>query len=107
MAEHNRNLPAGKRIEFRIGIHQGDLVIQDGDGSILLQDWKGWLSRAAFVSLHEQRRTRKANWPSNLRTWASSGLKIGLAACALTKFLQPRLRASELQRGRRVGLQPS
>jgi class 3 adenylate cyclase/TolB-like protein len=30
VAEHNRNLPAGKRIEFRIGIHQGDVVIQDG-----------------------------------------------------------------------------
>src|SRR5262249_50057690 len=30
VAEHNRNLPAGKRIEFRIGIHQGDVVTQDG-----------------------------------------------------------------------------
>jgi adenylate cyclase len=30
LAEHNRNLPAEKRIEFRIGIHQGDVVIQDG-----------------------------------------------------------------------------
>jgi class 3 adenylate cyclase/TolB-like protein len=30
VAERNRNLPAGKRIEFRIGIHQGDVVIQDG-----------------------------------------------------------------------------
>jgi class 3 adenylate cyclase/TolB-like protein len=30
VAEHNRNLPAGKRIEFRIGIHQGDVVVQDG-----------------------------------------------------------------------------
>src|SRR5215472_6898375 len=26
LAEHTRNLPAGKRIEFRIGIHQGDVV---------------------------------------------------------------------------------
>jgi class 3 adenylate cyclase len=30
VAEHNRDLPAGERIEFRIGIHQGDVVIQDG-----------------------------------------------------------------------------
>jgi class 3 adenylate cyclase/TolB-like protein/Flp pilus assembly protein TadD len=30
IAEYNRNLPAEKRIEFRIGIHQGDVVIQDG-----------------------------------------------------------------------------
>ena len=30
VAEHNRNLPAGKRIQFRVGIHQGDVVVQDG-----------------------------------------------------------------------------
>jgi class 3 adenylate cyclase len=30
LAERNRNLPAEKRIEFRIGIHQGDVIIQDG-----------------------------------------------------------------------------
>jgi class 3 adenylate cyclase len=111
VAEHNRNLPAGKRIEFRIGVHQGDVVIQDGylfgDGVNIATGMEGLVSRAAFVSLHEQRRTRKANWPSNLRTWASSGLKIGLAACALTKFLQPRLLAWEFRKERRVGLQRS
>src|SRR5215472_8273404 len=30
LAEYNRNLPAERRIEFRIGIHQGDVLIQDG-----------------------------------------------------------------------------
>jgi DNA-binding winged helix-turn-helix (wHTH) protein len=30
MAEHNRALPAEKRVEFRIGIHQGDVVIEGG-----------------------------------------------------------------------------
>jgi class 3 adenylate cyclase len=31
MAEHNESLPADKRIDFRIGIHQGDVVVEDGD----------------------------------------------------------------------------
>jgi TolB-like protein/class 3 adenylate cyclase len=31
MAEHNVSLPTDKRIEFRIGIHQGDVVVEDGD----------------------------------------------------------------------------
>src|SRR6516165_4539999 len=31
MAESNNPLPADKRIEFRIGIHQGDIVLEDGD----------------------------------------------------------------------------
>jgi len=31
MAERNENLFADKRIEFRIGIHQGDVVVEDGD----------------------------------------------------------------------------
>ena len=31
MAESNAPLPPGRRIEFRIGIHQGDIVVEDGD----------------------------------------------------------------------------
>ena len=31
MAERNASVPAGKRIEFRIGVHQGDVVIEDDD----------------------------------------------------------------------------
>jgi TolB-like protein/class 3 adenylate cyclase/Flp pilus assembly protein TadD len=31
MAERNATTGAGKRIEFRIGIHQGDIVVEDGD----------------------------------------------------------------------------
>jgi class 3 adenylate cyclase/TolB-like protein len=45
IAEHNRNLPAEKRIEFRIGIHQGDVVIQDdhlfGDGVNIARGLEG------------------------------------------------------------------
>ena len=31
MAESNANVPADKRIEFRIGINVGDIVVEDGD----------------------------------------------------------------------------
>jgi adenylate cyclase len=45
LAEHNRTLPPGERIEFRIGIHQGDVVIQDGyhfsDGVNIATDLEG------------------------------------------------------------------
>jgi adenylate cyclase len=31
MAEHNAALPRDRRIDYRIGIHQGDIVVEDGD----------------------------------------------------------------------------
>jgi adenylate cyclase len=31
MAERNADVPAEKRIEFRIGVHQGDIIVEDGD----------------------------------------------------------------------------
>src|SRR5215472_16219613 len=31
MAERNARLPPDRRIEFRIGIHMGDIVVEDGD----------------------------------------------------------------------------
>ncbi len=31
MAARNAGVPADKRIEFRIGIHQGDIIVEDGD----------------------------------------------------------------------------
>src|SRR6516164_9035543 len=31
MAWQNADIAAEKRIEFRIGIHQGDIVVEDGD----------------------------------------------------------------------------
>jgi class 3 adenylate cyclase len=31
LGQNNAPLPAGHRIEFRIGIHQGDIVVEDGD----------------------------------------------------------------------------
>ena len=31
MAERNTEIPPAKRIEFRIGIHHGDILVEDGD----------------------------------------------------------------------------
>ena len=31
MAERNADIAAEKRVEFRVGIHQGDIVVEDGD----------------------------------------------------------------------------
>jgi class 3 adenylate cyclase len=31
MAERNASTPTDHRIEFRIGIHQGDIIVEDGD----------------------------------------------------------------------------
>jgi TolB-like protein/class 3 adenylate cyclase len=31
MAERNAEVPPARRIEFRIGIHQGDIIVEDGD----------------------------------------------------------------------------
>jgi adenylate cyclase len=31
LTESNADLPPERRIEFRIGIHQGDIVVEDGD----------------------------------------------------------------------------
>jgi TolB-like protein len=31
LTERNAGVPADKRIEFRVGIHQGDIIVEDGD----------------------------------------------------------------------------
>jgi adenylate cyclase len=31
MGSRNAEIPLDKRIEFRIGIHQGDIIVEDGD----------------------------------------------------------------------------
>ena len=31
MAEHNAAIPEDQRIEFRVGIHEGDIIVEDND----------------------------------------------------------------------------
>ena len=55
-AMHERNIgtPVEKRIEFRIGIHQGDIIVEDGDSSamasISLPVWRVWPHQGEFAS---------------------------------------------------------
>ena len=55
MAGENTEVPQAKRIEFRIGIHLGDIIIDDndifGDGVTLPRGSKASLCREAFRSL--------------------------------------------------------
>ena len=51
MAERNADVAAEKRIEFRIGINVGDIIIEDSDilvtASMWRRAWKLWPNRAA------------------------------------------------------------
>jgi adenylate cyclase len=55
MAEQNATMPQVKRIEFRIGIHVGDIIVDDndifGEGSTSPLALKGLRSRVAFAFL--------------------------------------------------------
>jgi hypothetical protein len=52
MAERNAEVPQDERIEFRVGIHQGDIIIARGDifgdGSTWRRVWKLWPGASAF-----------------------------------------------------------
>ncbi len=49
MAERNSGTPDDRRIEFRIGVNLGDVIVQDddvfGDGVNVARGWKGWRSQ--------------------------------------------------------------
>ena len=49
MVERNRGVSDEKRIEFRIGINVGDIII-DRDDIFGRPAWRDWRSQAAFVS---------------------------------------------------------
>jgi hypothetical protein len=56
MVERNAGLPPERRIEFRVGIHLGDVVEESdgdlmGDGVNIAARWKLLLNRAVFVFL--------------------------------------------------------
>jgi TolB-like protein len=51
MADRNTDIPPAERIEFRIGIHQGDVIIEDGDifGVLPFQNMTGDARQEYFV----------------------------------------------------------
>ncbi len=78
MTERNGTLPADKRVEFRIGIHQGDIVVEDGDifgdGVNVAARLEGLAEPGGIcvsARVQECRRTSPAASTSPSRIWAS------------------------------------
>jgi adenylate cyclase len=70
MADRNVALPGEHSVELRIGVHQGDIIVEDGDisvtGSTPRPGSKPWRSQVASVYPRGCRRTPPASstWPS-------------------------------------------
>jgi hypothetical protein len=75
MAGRSTPVPLDNRIEFRIGINVGDIVVEDGDifgdGVNSQHGSKAWPSRAASASPRAFGRTLRAASISPLKTWAT------------------------------------
>src|SRR6516162_9861213 len=54
MADREHEVPADRRIRFRIGINVGDLIAEEqgifGDGANIARGWRVWPSRTASAS---------------------------------------------------------
>jgi adenylate cyclase len=65
-------VPAEKRIDFRIGINVGDIVVEDGD---IFGDGVNVAARLEALA----KKTSSANSNSPSKTWASRRLKTSRA----------------------------
>src|SRR5262245_46945413 len=54
LRKRNADLPAAHRMEFRVGINLGDVLVEGekitGTGSISPRGWRGWQTRAGSAS---------------------------------------------------------
>ena len=97
MAIRNAGVPAGERIEFRVGVHLGD-VVEEGDGD-LMGDGVNIASRLEGLSepggiclssaAYEQIRDRLKETFADL---GGSSSRTSPARCACTAFRRPRSR---------------
>jgi len=75
IAERNATASMEKRVEFRIGIHQGDIVVEDGDilgdGVNVAARLEGWPGPAASASRRGFTKMPPASSISPLRIWAT------------------------------------
>ena len=93
LAESNAPLPADRRIDLRIGIHQGDIVVEDGDifgdGVNVAARLEGLAEWAESVFQRGYARTPGARSTSRSATWASSSYATLRAQCACSRSAQP------------------
>src|SRR5262249_54859252 len=86
VAERNANAPQDKRIEFRIGINFGELIIEHGDF------WGDGVNIAARLEAlaHpggiECRKTPRENWKSRSSLWASRTSRTLYGRCESIAF---------------------
>jgi class 3 adenylate cyclase len=75
MPERNADSPEDKRIEFRVGIHQGDVIVDDGDifgdGVNVAARLEALAEPGGICVSAASRRTPPASSTSNSRIWAS------------------------------------
>src|SRR5215469_14635185 len=90
VAESNAPLPADRRIDLRIGIHQGDIVVEDGD---IFGDGVNVAARLEGLAepggICVSARAPGARSTSRSATWASSSYATLRAQCACSRSAQP------------------
>ena len=86
MIERNAEFPEDRRIEFRIGINVGDIIIDEGDiygdGVNIAARVETLAVPAQFVFQRMPTSRSRASSRSTSATWESSALKTSLSLCA-------------------------
>jgi adenylate cyclase len=93
MAERNNGVPAERRIEFRVGINLGDIIIDDrdifGDGVNVAARLEGLAEPGGICVSRVVRDQVRDKSPLPLTIWASSRSRISLGRSASTRCASP------------------
>jgi adenylate cyclase len=83
--ERNADVPKDRRIEFRVGVNLGDIIVEDkdiyGDGVNIAARLEGLLSRVVSASRGRCVTRSGTSCPTPSRIWASSRPRTLLARC--------------------------
>jgi class 3 adenylate cyclase len=96
MTERNATAPPDERIEFRMGLNVGDVVVEDGDifgdGVNVAARLEGLAEPAGSASPRAFRRMPPANSILRLRTWGSRASRISSGRCVFIGSHPPKHR---------------